>query len=157
MKKSNITSILFYVISAELIGALSAWISGDFTEFFERYNNPPLQPPAWLFPVVWIILYAAMGYSAYLINSSAASRDAKMRAMQIYWGQLAVNFLWSIVFFRLEALWLAFTVIIVLTALIALMIYDFKKIKPAAACINIPYLLWVLFAVYLNFATALIN
>ena len=110
----------------------------------------------WVFPVVWSILYAVMGYSAYRVAEKMESVAAK-RALTIYWLQLGVNFLWSIVFFRFEALWGAFAVIIALLVLIIAMIILFKKVDTAAALMNIPYLLWVIFASYLNFMTALIN
>ncbi len=157
MKKHNISDILLYVISAELIGALSALLSGGFSGFYDKYAEPPLLPPAWLFPVVWTILYALMGFSAYLIHSSDAAAADKRRALTLYWAQLAVNFSWSIVFFRFEALWLAFAVIILLWVLIIAMIASFYRIRPAAAYLNIPYLIWVTFAAYLNLATALLN
>ncbi|MBE6902177.1 MAG: tryptophan-rich sensory protein [Ruminococcaceae bacterium] len=157
MKKHSISDILLYVISAELVGAVSALLSGGFSGFFDTYKEPPLLPPAWLFPVVWALLYAVMGFSAYLISASDADSTAKKRCLTIYWMQLAVNFSWSIVFFRFEALWAAFVVILLLLVLIIAMIRCFKGISPAAAYINIPYLIWVLFATYLNLATAIIN
>lgn len=157
MKKHNIVDILIFIISAELVGALSALLSGGFSDFYEKYNQPPLSPPAWLFPIVWTILYAVMGFSAYLIYSSDAKPRTKEKALTIYWAQLAVNFLWTIVFFRFEALWAAFAVILLLWVLIILMILCFRKINQIAAYINIPYLLWVTFAAYLNLAVAIIN
>ncbi|MBQ8614721.1 MAG: tryptophan-rich sensory protein [Ruminiclostridium sp.] len=156
MKKHNIADMLIFIISAELIGALSALLSGGFSDFFTKYEEPPLLPPAWLFPVVWVILYAVMGFSAYIIYSSDENAIRK-KALTVYWTQLAVNFMWSIVFFRFEALWAAFAVIIVLLVLIAVMINRFRKINAKAAYLNVPYLLWVAFASYLNFATAIIN
>ncbi len=155
MKKHNIADILIFIISAELIGALSALLSGGFSDFYMRYEEPPLLPPAWLFPVVWVILYAAMGFSAYLIYSSDSNE--KRTALTLYWVQLAVNFSWSIVFFRFEALWAAFAVIILLLILIMAMISAFRKINRTSAYINIPYMIWVIFASYLNLATAIIN
>ena len=156
MKKHNIADMLIFIISAELIGALSALLSGGFSDFFTKYEEPPLLPPAWLFPVVWVILYAVMGFSAYIIYSSDENAIRK-KALTVYWTQFAVNFMWSIVFFRFEALWAAFAVIIVLLVLIAVMINRFRKINAKAAYLNVPYLLWVAFASYLNFATAIIN
>lgn len=156
MKKQKITDILIYIISAELAGALSALLSGGFSDFFDKYTKPPLLPPSWLFPVVWAILYAVMGFSAYLVFTSENSEAAK-KALTVYWIQLGVNFLWSIVFFRFEALWAAFGVILLLLILIIAMITSFRKASPLAAIINIPYLMWVIFASYLNFQTALIN
>lgn len=149
--------MLLFIISAEIVGAVSALLSGGFSDFFDKYKEPPLLPPAWLFPVVWTILYAVMGFSAYLIYNSAADTDKRKSALTIYWAQLALNFMWSIVFFRFEALWLAFVIIMALWVLIIAMIVKFRKISPLAAYINIPYLLWVTFAAYLNLATAVIN
>jgi len=157
MKKRNISDILIFVLSAEIIGAVSALLAGSFSDFFDKYKEPPLLPPAWLFPVVWTILYAVMGFSAYMIYNSAADEDKRKNALKIYWIQLALNFSWSIIFFRFEALWLAFAVILALWIMIIAMIAAFRKISPVAALINIPYLIWVTFAAYLNFATAWIN
>ncbi len=156
MKKHSISDLLIYVISAEAVGALSALLSGGFGDFFLKYEKPPLLPPAWLFPVVWTILYALMGISAYLV-SRYAEGNIKNRALKIYWTQLAVNFMWSIVFFRFELLWGAVIVVLVLLAPVAAMISSFKKIRAAAGYINIPYLLWVAFAAYLTTAIAVIN
>ncbi len=157
MKKHSIVDLLIYIVSAEAVGALSALFSGGFGDFFTKYEKPPLLPPSWLFPVVWTILYALMGISAYLISSSGEDDCSKSRALKLYWIQLAVNFSWSIVFFRFEALWAAVAVILLLLALIIAMILSFKKIRPSAAYINIPYLLWVTFASYLTIAIAIIN
>ena len=139
------------IASAELVGALSALITGDFDSFFDRYASPPLMPHSWLFPVVWAVLYALMGISAYLIYFSDSSADK--RALWLYAAQLAVNFSWSIVFFKYEKLWAGAAVIV----LVVLMITVFKKISPTAARLNIPYQLWLIFAAYLNIATAIIN
>ncbi len=157
MKKHSIIDILIFIISAELAGAISALLSGGFGDFYDQFTPPPLLPPSWLFPVVWTILYAVMGFSAYLIYSSDADKDEKNKCLKIYWTQLAVNFSWSIVFFRFKNLWAAVAVILILLALIIAMIRCFSKISPLAAKINIPYLIWVAFATYLTIATAVIN
>ena len=157
MKKHNFWDIAIFILSAELVGVISALLSGGFGNFYDKFTPPPLLPPSWLFPVVWTVLYAVMGFSAYLIYSSDANQSDKTKALKIYWAQLAVNFLWSIVFFRFEALCLAVAVILVLLALIVMMIAEFRKISPLAALINIPYLLWVAFATYLTIAIAVIN
>ncbi len=157
MKKHSIVDLLIYIVSAEAVGALSALFSGGFGDFYTKYEKPPLLPPAWLFPVVWTILYALMGISAYLIKTSGGDEYRESRALKLYWIQLAVNFSWSIVFFRFEALWAASAVILILLVLIIAMILSFKRIRPSAAYINIPYLLWVMFASYLTIAIAIIN
>ena len=65
------------IVSAELVGALSAMITENFDSFFDRYASPPLMPHSWLFPVVWAVLYALMGISAYLIYFSHGSADKR--------------------------------------------------------------------------------
>ena len=156
-KKINIVELLIYIISAELAGALSALFSGGFGDFFVKYREPPLLPPVWLFPAVWTVLYAVMGISAYMIKNSRAYDDDINSALKTYWSQLFVNFSWSIVFFRFEKLWLAVGIIIFLLTLIIKMAVDFRRIRPLAGNLNIPYLIWVIFAAYLNIAIAVLN
>lgn len=157
MKKINLCELLIFIFSAELVGVLSALLSGDMSEFYDTLVKPALSPPGWLFPVVWTLLYALMGLSAYLIYSSKAALAVKKNALIIYAAQLFVNFLWSIVFFRFESLRLAVAVIVILVTLLAWMILKFKKISPIAAYINIPYFLWTLFATYLTVSILVLN
>ena len=157
MKKNNLTDILIWIIGTELVGVLSALLSGGFTDFYNTLERPPLQPPAWVFPVVWTILYAVMGYSAYLVSSSDSSHDCRKKALRLYFIQLALNFSWSIVFFRFGQLWAAFVVLILLLTAVIAMVICFCKISPTAAYINIPYIIWLCFAAYLNLAAALLN
>lgn len=155
MKKINITELLIFIVSAELTGALSRLLSGNSFEFFEILTKPPFSPPGWIFPIVWFILYALMGFAAYLIYKS----DSKGRnsALVIYWAQLFLNFLWSIVFFRFNLTGLSVAVILALLVMVTFMILKFGKINTKAAAINIPYLLWLLYASYLNIGILLLN
>lgn len=157
MKKEKLYGILFYIFTAEGIGALSALITGSFSDFFLKYEEPPLLPPPWIFPVVWTILYAVMGYSAYLISRADTSKDVKKNALTVYWLQLAFNFMWSILFFRFELLWVGFIDIVLLLIAVCAMTVMFFRILPKAGWLNVPYVIWVAFATYLNFATAIIN
>ena len=155
MKRINITELLIFIVSAELTGALSRLLSGNSFEFFETLTKPPFSPPGWIFPIVWFILYALMGFAAYLIYKS----DSKGRnsALVIYWAQLFLNFLWSIVFFRFNLTGLSVAVILALLVMVTFMIFKFGKINTKAAAINIPYLLWLLYASYLNIGILLLN
>lgn len=156
MKKVNITSMLIYIIGTELVGALSALITGSFSHLFMKYSPPPLMPPAIVFPIVWVILYAIMGFSAYLISESPEKTAAK-KALVIYCAQLFLNFLWSIVFFRFEAFRPAAVIVLALLFLIIIMMKKFYRVTPLAAYLNIPYIIWVAFASYLNIAAGVIN
>ena len=133
------------------------WLDLVLNEFFQKYNKPPLMPPSWVFPVVWVILYAVMGVSAHLIHYSDAAVSVKRKLLTIYWVQLIVNFLWSIIFVHFELLWLAAADIVLLLVLIGIMILGFGKVNRIAGDINIPYFLWVAFATYLNVATIFVN
>ncbi len=158
MKKEKLYGILFYIFTAEGIGGLSALIAGNFSDFFMKYKEPPLLPAQWLFPVMWTVLFALMGYSAYLISRADAPKDVKKNALTVYWLQLGVfNFLWSILFFRFELLWVGFADIILLLISVCLMAVLFFRINPKAGLLNVPYVIWVAFASYLNLATAIIN
>jgi benzodiazapine receptor len=157
MKKIKWTELLIFIIGTELVGAISSLLSENFSSFYGELVKPPLAPPGILFPIVWAILYALMGISAYMIYVSDAESGEKTKALTLYAVQLFVNFMWSIVFFRFEQIGVAAAVLILLVILVTMMVMIFKKIRPLAGYLNIPYLLWVIFAVYLNIGFLLLN
>ena len=137
------------------VGALSALFTMFGMDSFEKAVKPPLTPPSFLFPIVWTILFILMGISSYIVcNSDSENRTT---ALSVYGIQLAVNFFWPIFFFNLEAYLFSFIWIILLWVLIIVMIVQFNKISKVAALLQIPYLLWVTFAAYLNFGIYLLN
>ena len=140
-----------------IVGGISALISLRTMDTFKALDKPPLSPPGFLFPIVWTLLYLLMGYSLYLILTSRSNDQTLSRAIYLFFAQLFFNFFWSIFFFNLGIYFFAFGWLTVLWGLILLMILAFKKISPKAALINIPYLLWVSFAGYLNLSIALLN
>ncbi|WP_410496783.1 TspO/MBR family protein [Cellulosilyticum sp. ST5] len=137
------------------IGALAGFLTQNSMEVYNQLKQPVLSPPGWVFPIVWTILYILMGISAYLIYESNSPN--KEKALTIYGWQLFFNFLWSIIFFNLQNILLAFFVLIILWILIVVMIKSFKEINPLAAWLQIPYLLWVTFAGYLNLMLYTLN
>ena len=150
-------TILAFVLLTEAVGALSGWLTRAGTEHFKNaVNKPPLSPPAAVFPIVWAVLFALMGISAALVYLSPASR-ARTLGLQLYWVQLGFNFLWSILFFNLRNYPLAFGWLAVLWGLIVWMALTFHEVRPAAAWMQAPYLLWVLFAGYLNWGVYKLN
>ena len=118
--------------------------------------KPPLSPPGIVFPIVWSILFALMGVGAARIYLSPAS-NARSRALGIFLLQLAFNFFWSIIFFNLQNFGLALLWLVALWVLILWMIKIFHAIDPLSAWLQIPYLLWVTFAAYLNFGVWRLN
>lgn len=138
------------------VGGASALLTGGMQQY-GQIRQPPFSPPGWLFPVVWTILYLLMGYASYRILTSGADEKQIRKVLGIYGAQLAVNFLWPLVFFGLQWYLAAFFVLLVLWALIFLTIYAFSEIDELAADLLLPYILWVTFAGYLNVGVYLLN
>ena len=139
-----------------LIGGLSALLTGGMDEF-KILNKPPLSPPGWLFPVVWTVLYLAMGLASYMVYKSAAPQYKKNNALLFYGIQLFFNFFWSIIFFRWEMYLFAFVWLMVMWLLIIITTLKFWKIDKRAGILMVPYLLWVTFAAYLNLGIYILN
>ena len=126
-------------------------------EIFATVEKPPLSPPAWIFPVAWTILYTLMGISSYLILTSEAEEEQKQNAIRIYAYQLIVNFLWPTFFFNFQWYGFAFFWLLFLWILVLIMILRFREISRVAAYMNIPYLIWLTFAAYLNWGIWRLN
>ncbi len=139
-----------------LVGALAGFLtSGDVKEYMATAKQPFFAPPGWVFPVVWTILYALIGFAAYIIENTSSPR--KNKALTVYYIQLFFNFVWSFIFFSAGNYLFAFVWIIILWVLIIATILEFKMIKARAAYFLIPYLIWVTFAAVLNFSVYLLN
>lgn len=147
--KTYFKAILVPLIVGAVIGII---MSGSID--YESLKQPPLAPPSWLFPVAWTILYILMGVSFGILEVNDVM-DSK--AKTIYYIQLGINALWSIIFFVLKARLFAFIWILILDiAVIAFLVVFYKRNK-TAGLLQIPYLLWVLFASYLNLGVYLLN
>lgn len=149
-----------YVISSLIalgVGLLSALFTrGNMNLSFIK--QPPLSPPAFLFPIVWTVLYILMGISSAKIFEQKASQPEEVRcALSTYASSLVVNFAWSIIFFNFAAYFIAFLWIILLEFLIIKTILHYKKIDKTAALLQIPYATWVAFASYLTLSITVLN
>ena len=140
-----------------VIGGFSALFTSQAMKMFETMNQPPLSPPAILFPIVWTILYLVMGIGAYLIGISDAPEEEIQKAERVYKAQLAVNFLWPTFFFHFQWYLFSFVWLLLLWVLALNMIIRFWNISKTAAKMNFPYLIWLTFAAYLNFGIYLLN
>lgn len=150
MKKSAWKTYLFWILLTEAVGGLSALLTKNSMELYNTMiTQPALSPPAIVFPIVWSILYALMGFSAARIRLMPQS-DAKKTGINLYVAQLIVNFFWSLIFLNAQAYSFAFFWLILLWVLVFLMIREFYKVDPLAALLQIPYLIWLTFAAYLN-------
>ena len=147
--KIYVKSILIPVIVGGIVGLI---ISGSID--YNSLQRPPLAPPSMLFPIMWTILYILMGVSYGILKSNHLI-DSETK--KIYYLQLFVNALWSIFFFTLKWRLFAFLWIILLDVLVIVMIVKFFKNKKIAGILQIPYLIWTLFATYLNLGIYLLN
>ena len=147
--KIYLKSILIPVAVGTIIGLLT---SGAIQ--YNELIQPSFAPPAILFPIVWTVLYVLMGVS-YGILESNGQVDSEINF--IYYLQLFVNALWSIIFFTLERRLFAFLWILLLIVLVVIMISKFYDKNKVAGLLQIPYLLWLVFAAILNFSVYLLN
>lgn len=156
--KNQIKTYVIGILIPLIIGGLSALLTAGNMNIYSEIQKPPLAPPGILFPIVWTILYILMGIGSVMIyNSSFGTTAQRNKALIVYGIQLAVNFFWSILFFNMKAYLFSFIWLILLWGLIVLMIYKFSQINKVAALLQVPYLLWVTFAGYLNLAIYLLN
>jgi translocator protein len=156
----NFTPVIKLVISIGLPLAAGA-IAGMFTakavpEWYATLNQPSFNPPNWIFGPVWTVLYILMGISLYMIWQTAPGQQRNL-AMGVFLIQLLLNFGWSFLFFYFNRIGLALAEIIVMWCAILIMMVLFYRIKPLAAWINLPYLLWVTFATVLNLSYFKLN
>ena len=157
MKKQTRIYIISVAISLGA-GILSALLTRGNMNIYEEVSTPPLSPPAFLFPVVWTVLYVLMGISAAMVLTTGTSPLVKRKnALSVYGMSLFFNFFWSIIFFNLRAFLFAFVWLLVLLALIILTIVKYFKINRTAAYLQIPYALWGTFAGYLNLGIFILN
>ncbi len=147
--KAYLKSILIPVVIGGIVGLL---ISGSID--YNSLQKPPLSPPSLTFPIVWTILYILMGISYGILKNNSLVDSG---ISSIYYLQLFFNALWPIAFFLLKWRLFAFIWIIVLASLIIIMIARFYKKNKTSAWLQVPYLLWTLFATYLNFGVYLLN
>ena len=159
MRKFSWNTYAPWILLTEAVGALAGWLTREGTRRYladMALIRPPLMPPGWLFPVVWVFLDALMGIGAAQIYQ-APSSQARSRSLVLFLLQLAVNFFWSILFFQLQAFGLSLLWLLFLWLLIVCMIAAFWRVDRGAALLQLPYLFWVTFAAYLNYGIWSLN
>ena len=157
MKEKNRKPYVWAILLTEAVGALSGWLSkGGMRLYSDTVSQPPFSPPSWLFPIVWGILYELMGISAARIYLSPPSPE-RSRGLNLYVLQLIDNFFWSLIYFNAQAILFAFFWLMFLWLLVLGMIFLFYRTDPLAGKLQIPYLLWLSFAAYLNLGVWYLN
>lgn len=154
MKKINWKRLIIIIIITFIVGSFFSFFTMNNMDTFKELKKP-INVPGVLFPVVWSILYLLMSISCYIITT----KDDKNKDNAIIWYgiQLIINSLWSLIFFGFSAYLFSFIWIILLLAIVIIMIVKFYKIDKTAAYLNIPYVLWILFAGFLNLGIYILN
>lgn len=157
MKTGAWKPYVFWIALAEGVGAFSGWLTREGMELYKsELVKPPLSPPGVVFPIVWAVLFALMGLGAARVYLAPASA-ARSRSLRRFLVQLAFNFVWPLLFFNLRQFGLAFFWLAALWVLILRMILAYREVDKAAAWLQLPYLLWVTFAAYLNLGVWVLN
>ena len=159
IKTISLRKIIKLIISCAIplaVGFLAQYFSGG-TELYNTVIKPPFSPPAIVFPIAWTILYILMGIAAFLVYDKGFVKYNVREALKFYAMQLAVNFIWPIIFFRFHMFLAAFFVILLLWILVGITTAKFYRIRHSAGLIMLPYWLWTTFAAYLNFGIWFLN
>lgn len=153
MDGRSFLKLLFCIGVSQAAGLLGSVFTVTGTgSWYQDLDRPVAAPPNWVFGPVWTVLYTLMGIAVFLVWQRGLARPGVKAALAIFTLQLGLNALWSIVFFGLENIGGALIVILLLLGAIGLTMMLFWRVSRVAAVLLVPYLLWVLFATYLNYA-----
>lgn len=157
MNKNTWKNYALWILFAEAVGALSGLLlREDIQGFNLSVVQPAWTPPAWLFPIVWGLLFALMGIGAARIYAAPLS-GARKESLRLFFVQISFNFLWGFLFFRRQVFGAAFFWLLALWLLIGWMVVAFRKVDRLASRLQWPYWLWVSFAAVLNLRVWMLN
>jgi len=158
IKKINIVKLVISIVVCQCAGIIgSVFTTPAIPTWYAALQKPVFTPPSWLFAPAWITLYLLMGIAAFLIWRIGLDNRQVRTALIIFLVQLALNSLWSVVFFGMQSPLYGVIVIIILWLAILLTILMFARISRLAAWLMVPYILWVSFASALNISIWLLN
>jgi tryptophan-rich sensory protein len=157
LSRDDLPGLALAIILCEVVGAAPAFVTNQqLSTWYVTLTRPALAPPNWVFGPVWTLLFALLGVAAYLVYRDATG-TLRRTALGAFVAQYAFNVSWTLVFFGQNDIQGGLVVIVVLWALIAFTAYAFYRVRPAAGYLLLPYLAWVSFATYLNYAFWVLN
>ncbi len=151
----NIKKIISYIVITLLVGSFFTLFIMDSFNIYNTMDKPFLSPNKIVFPIVWSVLYILMGISLYIVSESKYLNKDKSYLLYIL--QLLVNSAWPLFFFKFRLFFVSFLIVLLLIYLVIKLILEFYKINKLAAYLQIPYLLWLIFASYLSLGVFLLN
>ena len=143
---------IFYIFFPLIGGIIISFIINNSIDY-QNLIKPPLSPPSILFPIVWSIIYILMGISFYIYKKSNNNETTET----IYYLQLVINYFWSIFFFVFKWYFFSIIWILLLDTIIILLLLRFNKENKISFYLNIPYIIWCIFATYLTIGIYLLN
>ncbi len=152
----NFKKLLISLAIPLAAGGIGYFLSGNNTQIYESIIKPEFAPPGFIFPIAWSILYILMGVSYYLVVTSN-NTEVRKQSLNVYYTQLILNTLWPLIFFRFRLFLIGFLWVLVLIGLVFYMIYLFKKSNKVSGYLQIPYILWLIFAGALSFSIYRLN
>ena len=156
--KKNFVPAIGFILLSQIAGIVGSIFTTPAIDSWYRFlEKPVFSPPNWLFAPVWIILYTMMGFAAFLVWKKAKKVKKAKTQLNVFYVHLVLNSLWSIVFFGTKNLGLAFGIIVILWFMIAFLVYKFYEINKRTIFLLFPYLLWVSFALVLNYTVWILN
>jgi tryptophan-rich sensory protein len=157
VSKKEIGALFGSILLAEAVGVIAGGLTQSSMASYQSLVQPAFAPPAWLFAPVWGILYLLMGVAAWLVWKSNAPKKEKQSALIAYSVQLAINFVWPLIFFSLDLKGIAFFVILLLLLMVVYTTLKFYDINETAGYLMVPYVIWLSFATILNLTIWLLN
>ena len=141
---------IFLTVLPLAVGGAAAVLTMDAMAQYSALPQPPLAPPAWVFPAVWTVLYLLMGAASRRVYRLGTQESRN--ALMLYYVQLAVHFVWPLLYFRAQEYAVAFWWLLLLLALVLAALSAFFRLDKAAGRMLMPYAAWLLFAAYLNYS-----
>lgn len=141
---------IFLTVLPLAVGGAAAVLTMDAMAQYSALPQPPFAPPAWVFPAVWTVLYLLMGAASRRVHRLGTQESRN--ALMLYYAQLAVHFVWPLLYFRAQEYAVAFWWLLLLLALVLAALSAFFRLDKAAGRLLMPYAAWLLFAAYLNYS-----
>lgn len=156
--KQKTKTYLFFILFTLAVGGLSALLTMGNMDIYDKITTPPFAPPSIVFPIAWGILYVLMGISASMIYLKGKEDDISVLSpLFLYYLQLTVNFFWSIIFFNMQNFLFSLIWLLLLLVLVVVQTRSFYRTSKLAAYLQIPYILWLVFAAVLNYSIFILN
>lgn len=151
----KLKKLLLYLGVTFAFGIIGTFLGGGTGQVYIMLNKPRFSPTSIIFPIVWSILYILMGFAAYFLSNERNSNISVL--LKLYWLQLVLNALWPLVFWRLNLYVFASIIIVAILILVIIITIKAFKINKLSTYLLIPYIFWLLFALYLNIGIAVLN